>query len=287
MLAVTGGLVALTPLGKSGGQTANTATLATGATTSAPAATAEAGAGAASDGTDQPLRLATINDAQKSDIEAVVRRYLLDNPEILLEMQNAFESKMEARREEQMRVVLATQSETLFRSTTAPTLGAVKGDVTVVEFFDYNCGFCKRALDGIGKLIESDKNVRVVFKEFPIFGEDSEAAARAALAAAKQDKYWEMHAALYNKPGRANAAKALQIASEIGLDMARYNADLTSADVTSEIQRVQQLAEAMGIRGTPHFFVGDKVIPGAPEDLFEQLTERVAEVRQSGGCKVC
>lgn len=223
---------------------------------------------------------------QKQAIEQIVRDYLLNNPEIMLEVQQAFEAKMDAQREAHMAAALSAEAGALFHAKAAPSVGAADADVTVVEFFDYNCGYCRRAIKDIAALVEGDKKVRVVFKEFPIFGADSEAAARVAIAAKEQGRYWDVHRALFEHGGKVNEASALAIAKKLGLDMDKLKADMVSDATTAEITEVRDLAEKMGIQGTPHFFVGDKIIPGAPEDLLDQLKARVAQVRKDG-CSVC
>ena len=156
----------------------------------------------------------------------------------------------------------------------------------MVEFFDYNCGYCKRGLGGVVKLIESDPKVRVVFKELPILSKGSEEAARVALAARKQGKYWEVHRALLSARGQANEASALKLAEELGLDMEQLKADMESAEVKAEIAQSEDLAKKMGVNGTPHFLVGDRSVPGAPENLYEQLSTHVNELRKQG-CSYC
>ena len=163
---------------------------------------------------------------------------------------------------------------------------ATDGDITVVEFFDYNCGYCKRGFHSIRELIEKDKNVRVVFKELPILSKDSEDAAKIALAARAQGKYWELHQALIESKGRATEASALEMAGKLGLDVAKLKADKDSEAVKGELARVEALARTMNISGTPHFLVGDQAIGGAPEDLLDQLTGKIAALRQSG-CAYC
>jgi protein-disulfide isomerase len=246
----------------------------------------------AASGTTTPAKPAasgtgSFSPDQKAAIEQIVRDYLLNNPEVLAEAQAAFEAKQEQARSEVMQKSLALHADKIFRSASAPVAGNPAGDVTVVEFFDYNCGYCKRAFGDIARLIESDKKIKVVFKELPIFGKDSEAAARIAIAAKKQDKYWEVHGGLLKLRGKADEAKGLEVAQAAGLDIARLKKDMVSAETTQEIASVRALAEKMGIQGTPHFFVGDKMVPGAPEDLFEILSKHAADLRSAGGCKVC
>ena len=260
-----------------------TATTPPVATVTPPAATPAASTSA---GTPSPAG-GSFTAEQKKSIEQIVREYLVGHPEVLAEAQQAYEQKQEATRAEAMKKAVSELAPTLFRSTTAPIAGNPKGDITVVEFFDYNCGYCKRALGDIAKLIESDKKVKVVFKELPIFGKDSEGAARVAIAARKQNKYWEVHRGLLDRKGKADEAGALEIAQAAGLNMDQLRKDMAAPDVKKELDETKGLAEKMGIQGTPHFFVADRVIPGAPDNLFDIMTQHVADVRKAGGCKFC
>lgn len=224
---------------------------------------------------------------QRAGIEAIVKEYLLAHPELFLEIQSALETKLEAMQAEQFTAAIADNAEALFRRANAPAIGDPKADVTVVEFFDYNCGFCKRGFPQLAKLVENDKNVRVVFKELPILSEGSLEASRVALAAKAQGKYWEMHRALMAAKGTMNGENALKVAEKHGLDIAKLKEDMKSPEVTKEIESVRDLAQKMGINGTPHYLVADKSIAGAPENLYEQLVGLVKETRDNGGCKVC
>lgn len=227
-----------------------------------------------------------VSAAERAKIEGVVRDYLLKNPEILAEVQSAFEAKMDEQRTAQMAGALKENAQSLYKATSSPFIGAAEPEVTVVEFFDYNCGFCRRAMPDIIKLTSGDPKVKFVFKEFPIFGKDSEAAARAALAAGKQGKYWEMHKGLFEHEGKLNEEVALSVAQGLGLDVEKLKTDMTSPETEKEIDETRALAEKLGIQGTPHFFVGDQVIPGAPEDLHDQLQSKIADIRKSG-CSIC
>lgn len=224
---------------------------------------------------------------QKKAFEALIRDYLINNPEVLVEAQQALEARQETQRAELMKQAMTTVGPGLFRSPMSPIAGADKSDVTVVEFFDYNCGYCKRAMSDITKLIEGDKKIKFVFKELPIFGKDSEAAARVALAANKQGKYFELHRAMLDFKGKVDEAKALELAQKAGLDVEKLKKDMALPEIAKEIGEVRALAEKLGIQGTPHFFVADKVIPGAPENLHEVLTQHIGEIRKNGGCKIC
>jgi protein-disulfide isomerase len=224
---------------------------------------------------------------QQAEIGELVKAYLLNHPEVMVDVQAALEAKQEKEQAAKMQVAIKENAKELYQSPLAPFAGNAKGDVTVVEFFDYNCGYCKKALQDVAGLIDKDKDVKVVLKEFPILSKGSEEAARVALAARMQGKYWEFHRAMLDSSGQANEASALKVAEKSGLDMARLKKDVTSAEVKKELEDTRKLAQKMGIQGTPHFLVGDRVIPGAPDGLTELLLQNVAEIRKSGGCKVC
>jgi protein-disulfide isomerase len=224
--------------------------------------------------------------AQRKELETIIKDVLLNNPEIMLEVQNALESKMDKIQAERMAVAIQENATELYRPAGSPIVGNVKGDVPVIEFFDYNCGYCKKALSEVTQLMDKDKKVRIIMKEFPILSKGSEEASRVALAAKMQGKYWEFHRAMLESQGQANEAASLRIAEKLGLDMARLKKDMASPEVKKEIDDTRQLATKMGIQGTPHFIVGDRIIAGAPENLTELLGKHVNDVRKEG-CKVC
>ncbi len=223
---------------------------------------------------------------QKRAIQDIVKDYLVTNPEVFLEIQAALESKMAKDEAEKTKAMVAEHAKDIYRYPNAPVAGNPDGDITVVEFFDYNCGYCKRGFGDVAKLIESDKNVRFVFKEFPILRDESEQASKVALAARMQGKYWEVHRELIATKGLVNEAVALKTAEKLGLDMVKLKADMASPEVKAEIDRVKELAKKLGINGTPHFLVGDQAIGGAPENLYDLLSKDVADLRKSG-CSYC
>jgi len=150
----------------------------------------------------------------------------------------------------------------LERDPNAPVLGNPKGDVTLTEFFDYNCPFCRKMVPTMQRLIASDPNLRVVFREWPVFGEGSEFAARAALASLDQGKYWQMHAGMMSMKGRAEEATVLRIARNVGLDLDRLRADMDKPHVIDHINRSMELADHMGLIGTPTLIAGDEAVFG-------------------------
>lgn len=223
---------------------------------------------------------------QKKQIEKIIKNYLVSNPEIFLEAQSALEAKMEKEQAEKLKAAIAQNAREIYRDPNADVAGNANGDITVVEFFDYNCGYCKRGLHDVVKLVESDPKVRVVFKELPILSKGSEEASRVAIAAGKQGKYWQLHRAMLESKGTMNEANALAIATKLGLDIDKLKKDMASPEVEAEIKKSEALAKKMGVNGTPHFLVGDRAIPGAPEDLYDQLEKHVSELRKSG-CSYC
>jgi protein-disulfide isomerase len=223
---------------------------------------------------------------QRKEVESIIKDYLINNPEVMMEVQSALEAKMEKVQAERTATVIKENASAIFRPASSPIVGNAKGDVTVIEFFDYNCPYCKKAFHEVAELVDKDKNVKLILKEFPILSKGSEEAAKVALAAKMQGKYWEFHRAVQEAQGQTNEAAALRVAEKVGLDMARLKKDMASPDVKKEIDETRALAARLGIQGTPHFLVGDRIIPGAPENLLEQMQKTVAEVRKEG-CKVC
>lgn len=224
----------------------------------------------------------TFSADQKAEIQRIIKDYLIANPEVFLEVQQALESKMEQAQAEKLKLALAAHADALYRDPEAPVAGDPKGDVTIVEFFDYNCGYCKRGFQDLARFMKEDPKVRVVLRELPILSKGSEEASRVALAARMQGKYWEFHAAMLAQKGQADMASALKVAEKAGLDMGKLKTDLAAPGIDAQIKKVRELAQTLGINGTPHFLVGDRSIPGAPQDLFEQLKSDVAAIRKSG-----
>ena len=227
-----------------------------------------------------------LNAAQRKEVEVIIKDYLLSNPEVMMEVQSALEAKMDKIQTERTSLAIQQNAKEIFRPAASPVVGNAKGDVTVIEFFDYNCPYCKKAFHEVAQLVEKDKQVKLILKEFPILSKGSEEAAKVALAAKMQGKYWEFHRAMQEAQGQTNEAAALRVGEKVGLDMTRLRKDMASADVKKEIDETRALAAKLGIQGTPHFLVGDRIIPGAPENLLEQMQKTVAEVRKEG-CKVC
>ncbi len=223
-------------------------------------------------------------DPQKDLSGPAVRDYLLKHPEVLKEALDALQKQEEAKQAEQAKQGIKANAEALLRSPLDFVAGNPNGKVTVVEFFDYNCPYCKRAHTDVTALIDNEKDVRVVFKEFPILGEASTFASKAAIAAKKQGKYLELHNALLNAAGRIDAARVMSLAQAAGLNVERLRKDMLAPDIDEPIKLSHGLAEKLGISGTPTFIIGNQMFPGAVG--LPILKQQVTNVRQSG-CAVC
>jgi protein-disulfide isomerase len=217
---------------------------------------------------------------QAAAIRKIVRDYLLAEPELLREVIAELNKRQETAAAERRKDALGS----IYKTDTPFTSG--KGKYTVVEFFDYNCGYCRHAFNEVVKLTDAEKDVRVVFIEFPILSDESRKTSAVAIAAAKQNKYWEFHRAMMTEGGPATEDKALKVAAKIGLNIDQLKKDTASPETEAVIEKNLALGNAMGIEGTPAFFVGDKSIPGAPEDLRQILTGAIQQVR-TNGCTVC
>jgi len=202
-----------------------------------------------------------------ADVERIVREYLLKNPEVLEEAMKELEKRNAVAEQEKHRAAVKDNSETIFNSPRQIVLGNPKGDVTMVEFFDYNCGYCKRAMTDMMDLLKNDSKLRVVLKEFPVLGPGSVEAAQVATAARLQDKsskkYLDFHQKLLGGRGQVDKARALAAAREAGYDTARIEKDLDSAEVKASLNESFKLAEALGLNGTPSYVVGSDVVIGA------------------------
>lgn len=240
-------------------------------------------------GLDGPLlkRAGAPASPDEAKVQAIMRDYLTKNPEILVEMTTELDKRQAEEQADKQAKAIGDNAEEIFRSKVAHVAGNPDGDVSVVEFFDYNCGYCRRALPDVVKLVQDDGKVRLVLKELPIFGEESEDAAKYALAADKQGKYFDMHQKLMTEPGKANKEKALKIAKEIGLDMDKLEKDVLDPSIKEALDESKELAEKLGLQGTPLYLIGDKSVPGAPDDLYDQLKAKVSEVRKDGCATTC
>lgn len=216
----------------------------------------------AADATSTPM-----SDTQKKEIEKVVHDYLLSNPEVLLEVSQALQQKQQQNMQQQAQSAIQENGPQIFQGKLT-TVGNAKGDVTVVEFFDYQCIHCKKMSPTLDSLVKKDSKLRVVYKEFPIFGKSSEMASRSALAAGMQGKYKEMHDALLKIEKRLDEATVMETAKTVGLDLKKLKTDMESKEVTEILDNNRQLAEKLHLMGTPAFIVGS-----TPNGVFKAGTE--------------
>jgi protein-disulfide isomerase len=218
------------------------------------------------------------SSAERAKIEAVVREYLLQHPEVLVEAIQKLEAKEEAERNDKASAQLTTKKDELYADAMAPIGGNKAGDVTVVEFFDYNCPYCKTVAPALKKAVEADGKVRIIYKEFPILSPESEVAAKFALAANLQGKYVPFHEALLSRKGRADEAGALEVAKSVGLDVAKLKTDAAKPEIAEAIKKNRALARALDMRGTPAFVIGNQLIGGAVD--LEDFQAKIADARK-------
>jgi len=214
-----------------------------------------------------PAAAQTFSQPQRDEIGAIVREYLLAHPELLQEIATELDKRQNEAKEAKGMAAVREHSETILNSPRQVVIGNPQGDVTLVEFFDYNCGYCKRAMADMLDLMKSDSKLRIVLKEFPVLGDSSVEAARVAVAVRMQDKsgkkYLDFHQKLLGTRGEANRARALAVAKEVGMDMARLEKDIASDEVKATLEESFKLADALGLTGTPSYVAGNSIIIGA------------------------
>lgn len=216
-------------------------------------------------------------DFTEEEIKQLALQAILENPQIVMDAVAALQARDAEAAEAKAQATLGSSRELLERDPNAPVLGNPEGDVTVVEFFDYNCPYCRRAGGEVSKLIDGDSEVRVVYREWPILGEGSVFASRAALAARPQGKYEAMHEAMMGASGRLDETSVMQVAAEVGLDLDRLRADMEAPEVQAHIDTTMQLAQSLGFSGTPSFVIGETRAPGLID--AEQMQQIVDETR--------
>src|SRR3984957_4206969 len=229
-----------------------------------------------------PAQAQSFSADQREEIGHIVKDYLLAHPEVMQDVMAELEKRQQTAEAEKHRTAVAENKATLFSSPHQVVLGNPQGSITMVEFFDYNCGFCKRALPDMLTLLKTDSNIKFVLKEFPVLGEGSVEAAHVAVAARMQDatgkKYIEFHQKLLGGRGPADKARALAAAKEVGFDMARIEKDMGSDEVKKTIDENLKLADLIGVNGTPSYVVGEEVVVGAVG--LDALKEKIAAERK-------
>ena len=233
-------------------------------------------------GTQPVMAEEDLTPGQEKAVRELVREILRENPEIVVEAIQAWQERQKAEEERQLKATIAELRDALENDPTSPIIGNPEGDVTIVEFMDYRCGYCKQVFPAIQALLEEDGGIRYVLKEFPILGPDSEVAARAALVVWElaPESYMEFHTALMSARGGLNEKRVLGMVADLGLDADRVRGLMQSPKITEIIQSNMAIAQGINIRGTPAFVIGGRLIPGAVS--AEVLRELVAEARAQG-----
>ncbi|WP_133130302.1 DsbA family protein [Legionella yabuuchiae] len=243
----------------------------------------------ASVATGPVLAADALTPAQKKEVEQIIHEYLVKNPEVLVEVSQALQQKQQQSMQEKAKSAISENAKQLFTENLA-VAGNPNGNVTLVEFFDYQCIHCKKMMPVISELIKKHDNLRVIYKEFPIFGKSSELASKAALAAAMQGKYKAMHDALLSENKRLDETVIMDAAKSAGLDISKLKKDMDSKTVTAALEANRELAEKMNLMGTPAFIVAatpkgqfkknsdPAFIPGAAsEEVLQNLIEQAGK----------
>ncbi|MDQ8729978.1 DsbA family protein [Bradyrhizobium sp. LHD-71] len=231
----------------------------------------------------QPAAAQNFSEAQRTEIQKIIREYLLANPDVLEEVSAELNKRQAVAEAAKQASAVKKHSDALFNSPRSVVVGNREGDVNFVEFFDYNCGYCKRAMTDMMDLMKADPKVRVVLKEFPVLGQGSVEAAQVGIAVRMQDpsgkKYLDFHQKLLNSRGQADKAKAVAAAKDAGVDMARLEKDMASSEIKATIEENFRMAEDIGLNGTPSYVIGQQVVVGAVG--LDTLKEKIAAARRS------
>ncbi|HWG06941.1 MAG TPA: DsbA family protein [Beijerinckiaceae bacterium] len=245
-------------------------------------AAAIVGAGALASLSSIPAR-AEMSAEQKAEIQAIVKDYLVNNPEVLRDAMVELDRRDQAKAAAAQSDALNALSPEIFNSPHQMVAGNPNGKITLVEFFDYNCPHCRNIVSDLDKAMKANPDFRVVLKDFPILTPESEQVARIAIALRSQfkpDKMWKFHLEMMQSRGLVDQPRALAVAKELGADMNQLNKDLNGPEVPATLNEVKNLAQALNADGTPTFVIGSSVISG--EQNLDQLTSLIDNMRQCG-----
>ena len=226
----------------------------------------------------RPAAADSFTPDQRKDVEGIVHDYLLKHPDVMLEVLQAAEDKVKSDSHDKATQSLKDHRRELLNDPDSPVAGNPQGDVTVVEFFDYRCPYCKQVEPALEALLGEDRRLRFVYKEFPVLGPASTTASRVALAARKQGRYDAFHKEMMALKGQIDEAAIFKVAGSVGLDIDRLKRDMAAPEIGRMLKDNTSLAEALQIRGTPGFVIGDEIVPGAVD--LGTLKEMIADVRQ-------
>ena len=216
--------------------------------------------------------------AQKDELKKLMREYLLEHPEVISEAITELDTRAEKTKADKRANVLVSRRQEILNPTEGTIIGNPKGDVTVVEFFDYNCGYCKSMFQAMVEILKEDTKMRLVLKEYPILGPSSVTASRAALASRKQGKYSDFHLALLGYKGSLTDSVVMVIAQNVGLDTRKLQEDMKDPAITEILVKNHNLADELGVEGTPQVIVGDAFLPGAVPK--EELVAAISKARK-------
>jgi protein-disulfide isomerase len=219
-----------------------------------------------------------ISPRQQHAIEGIIHDYLLHNPQVLIDALHNAEQKLDSDAKDKAASTIADRRKEIFDDPATPVGGNKQGDISLVEFFDYQCPYCKRVQPALERLAKKDKGLRLVYKEFPILGPASIVAARAALAARLQGKYDAFHAAMMARTGHITDQTVYEVAQSVGLDLERLKRDMAAPQIRADLKANRELARELAISGTPAFVIGRQVIPGAVS--LDDLRQLVADARK-------
>ena len=228
-------------------------------------------------------RADSLTPEQKTELGAFIKDYLVSHPEVLREAIDSLEKHDKAVADEARQKAVEQYANTIYRSPFQADVGNPKGNATLVEFFDYNCHYCKGALPDIAKLMKDDPNLHIVLKDFPVLGPGSVEAARVASAARKQlqgERFWEFHNKLLGMHGPVGKKEALAVAKEMGLDMAQLEKDMGAKEIDDGLKEILAMADDLQINGTPTFVLGDSVVVGAVG--YDELKSKIDAVHKCG-----
>ena len=225
-----------------------------------------------------PAKAADVAATQRQAIDSMIHDYLMQHPDVLIAALRAAQDKLDRDSDAKATQAVASHRQQIFDDPATPVQGSPTSNATLVEFFDYRCPYCKQVQPSLEALLQQDPKLRVIYKEFPILGPVSLTAAQAALAAQRQGKYNAFHAAMMSARGQITDDTVYQVAGSVGLDVGRLKRDMATPEIAQQLKTNLELADALQIRGTPAFIVGDRVVPGAID--LDALKTMIADARK-------
>jgi protein-disulfide isomerase len=226
----------------------------------------------------QTTTAATFSDAQRTEIESIIKDYLTNkHPEVMAQGLQALQQREQESAQAKTKAEVSNSKDKIFNDPTSPFSGNPKANVTIVEFYDYQCGYCKMSEESLEKIVKEDKNVKLIYKDFPILGPASAEAAKASLASVKQGKFQAFHDSMMTKKDHLSSDMIYQVAKDVGLDVDKLKKDMADASVNDIINNNLKLGQDIGVRGTPMFIINDNIYPGALQ--YDQLKQAVSDAR--------